>query len=173
MAEERLLFMRFNLARIGFMTSLILQQTGLGQAPSQVVQWSAAVTPKGAAKQGRKVDLELSASVQEGWHVYALTQISGGPTPLHVSLDENTVVQMAGVASGSAPVRKHDPSFDLDTELYSRTFTLRVPIEVKRHAALGNQTVPVSVRFQSCNDRTCLPPRTVHLTVPIEIQQRR
>jgi hypothetical protein len=31
------------------------------------------------------------------------------------------------------------------------------------------QVIPVSVRFQTCSDRECQPPRTVHLAVPIDV----
>jgi hypothetical protein len=63
------------------------------------------------------------------------------------------------------------PVFDLETEFYPSPFTLDIQAQVKQHAAAGNQSIPFSVRFQAWNDRTCLPPRTVHLSVPIEIRQ--
>jgi hypothetical protein len=84
-------------------------------------------------------------------------------------LDENGTAQAVGAASGTAPVKKHDSSFDLDTEVYSHLFSIHLPVQVKQHAAAGDQFVPVSVRFQACNDRTCLPPRIVHLTVLVEV----
>ena len=51
------------------------------------------------------------------------------------------------------------PVFDLEIGCYPGPFTLEIQTQVKQHAAAGNQSIPFSVRFQACNDRTCLPPK--------------
>jgi DsbC/DsbD-like thiol-disulfide interchange protein len=138
------------------------------QAPEQPVRWKASANPSASIKPGSNVNLDLSAEVQEGWHVYALTQSAGGPTPLQISLDPNDVAEIIGEPSGTAPVKKHDPSFDLDTEFYSQSFVLQVPLQIRR-AVTGNRQVSLRVRFQACNGQICLPPKVVHLSVPIKI----
>ncbi len=137
---------------------------------TETVQWIASVVPAGPVKYGGTATLELSAEVQKGWHVYALTQPEGGPTALRISLDENDVAQIAGTPLGTVPERKHDPSFDLETLFYTHAFALRVPVQLKQPAA-GRQLIPLSVRFQACSDRECLPPRTVRLSVPIDVER--
>ncbi len=139
------------------------------QVPYQTVQWSASFTSKTALAHDAKATLVLSAEVLEGWHVYALTQPPGGPTALRIALDENGIAQTAGRPSGTAPEKKYDPSFDLETQFYARSFTLYLPVRLKEHAASGWQSIPVSVRFQTCNGRECQPPRTVHLSASIEV----
>jgi hypothetical protein len=67
------------------------------------------------------------------------------------------------------PEEKHDPSFDLDTRFYRHTFALQVPIAVRPRAQAGAQLIPVNVRFQSCSERVCLPPKTVRLSVPVTV----
>ena len=163
--------MKLRTCELWLLVSLCLCAASAAQAPVQPVQWTGAVTPKTAVKPGTSIDIELSAEVQEGWHVYGLTQLPGGPTPLRVSVDANEAARGTGAATGTAPLKKHDTAFDLDTEVYERSFALHLPVQVDEHAAARRQTVPVSVRFQSCNDRVCLPPRTVHISVPIEISQ--
>ncbi len=151
------------------MLGSLLSVASFAQTAGQIVGWTVSVAPKTAVPQGDKATLELSAEVQEGWHVYALTQVPGGPTPLHVTLDDKGAIRSAGEPSGSNPKKKHDPSFDLDTQFYEQSFVLRVPVLVKEQAVPGKQVIPVSVRLQACSDRTCLPPRTIHLSVPIVI----
>ncbi len=163
--------MKWRLRDLGLVVSLCLCVGGAAQVPVQPVQWAGAAVPKTAARVETTIIIELSAEVQEGWHVYGLTQLSGGPTPLRVTLDANEVVQVAGVTSGSAPVKKHDAAFDLDTELYDRSFTLHLPAQINQNVAVGTKLVSVSVRFQACNDRVCLPPRTIHAPVPIDNSQ--
>jgi hypothetical protein len=69
---------------------------------------------------GESIVIELSAEVQEGWHVYGLAQLPGGPTPLRVTLDTNEVARIAGALSATPPEKKHDAAFDLDTEVFDR-----------------------------------------------------
>jgi DsbC/DsbD-like thiol-disulfide interchange protein len=129
------------------------------------------VVPKTAVKPGTSIVIELPAEVQEGWHVYGLAQLPGGPTPLRLTLDANEIVQVAGATSGTVPAKKHDAAFDLDTEVYEGSFALHLPVQIKQHPVAGRNLVSVSVRFQACNDRVCLPPRIVHVSVPIEISR--
>ena len=76
---------------------------------------------------------------------------------------------MAGTTSGTAPEKVHDSHFGFDTQLYTHPFVIHLPVQVSADPAAGRQLIPVSVRFQACSDRECLLPKTVHLTVPIEV----
>lgn len=140
-----------------------------GTVSDPTVEWVTSWTSKTPLKRGEAATLELSGQVQDGWHVYALTQLPGGPTALRVSLDENPVARLLGSATGSKPERKHDRSFDLDTQFYTHSFTVRLPVYLKGEADTGRQLIPVSVRFQICSDRECQPPKTVHLSVPVDV----
>lgn len=139
------------------------------QLPYDVVHWSATVVSRDAIKRGSSASIQLSAAIQDGWHVYALTQPAGGPIPLRVGLDENAIAREAGTPVGAPAERKHDTSFGLETQFYTRSLEIRIPIEITKTAKAGQQEIPVSVRFQACSATTCLPPRTVHLSVLLQI----
>jgi hypothetical protein len=169
------LLSRTTRARVALLLGTCLSGTGLAQSlgtnptPDQTVQWAATLSATGGVKQGSATTLELSGEILDGWHVYALTEPPGGPTALRVTLDENEVAQIAGTPSGPAPRKHHDPSFGLQTQFYTHSFTVRVPVQVKQQLAAGHQLLPVSVRFQTCSDRECQPPTTIHLVVPVEV----
>jgi hypothetical protein len=146
-----------------------LSSSAIAQAPIQPVQWLGSIAKKTPIEPGRRATIEVEGNIQDGWHIYGLDQVSGGPTPLRVILDDNEFMQSAGAIKGTEPVKKHDTSFDLETQVYTHSFTLQLPVLVKQHPATGKQAVSLSVRFQACSDRVCLPPRTVHVAVPIEI----
>ena len=137
------------------------------QGSVQPVSWSISAVPGASSKPGSHLTLNLTAHIDDGWHVYALNQAEGGPTPLRVTADPNGIVQLAGTPCGSSPIKKHDSSFDLDTEIFNHLITLHVPVLVKPYAAGGSEVIGLNVRFQACNDHVCLPPRTVHLTIPL------
>ena len=145
---------------------LLLALGGPAVAQGEVgdtVTWS--VSQAGPVK-AHKTALTLTGQVQPGWHVYGLKQAPTGPTPLIVSLDKNDVASIGGAVTGSPATTYHDPAFGLDTHFYSSAFTLTLPLRFAPHAN-GQQTVPVNVRFQTCNGRICQPPKTVHLSVPV------
>jgi hypothetical protein len=143
--------------------------TAVAQAPADNVVWTVTVT-SGATpvKTGSVVTLDVNGSIDEGWHVYGLKQLPGGPTALRVTVDANDTGQAAGDPSESQPQKIHDLRFGLDTQFHSGTVTLHLPVRVTS-AAAGNRTIPVSVRFQLCSEGECKPPRSVHLTAPIEV----
>ena len=148
------------LVAIGVATS----GTALAQGiPTQTVTWT--VEPQNIAKTDRGI-LILHGTVASGWHVYSLKQAPEGPTPLVISVAANAVATVDGVATGSAPEKIHDPAFNLETQFYSGAFTLSVPVRFARHVA-GQQTVPVDVRFQTCNGKVCEPPKIVRLSAPV------
>jgi hypothetical protein len=160
--------MRFR-TKLSVAAFVLTLSAGLAQGPlPQPVQWKASLAPETPLKAGDRVNIDLSGAVEAGWHVYALTQPPGGPIPLRVSVDENDVAQSRGEPTGAAPIKKQDPSFQLETQLYEGDFTLQLPILVK-HPSAGKQLIPLSVRFQACNDRVCMPPRTVRLSLPVQV----
>ncbi len=149
--------------------SFCLCAAALAQAPAPTVRWNASLVPQKTGVHDGNALLELSAEISDGWHVYALTQQPGGPTALKVRLDDGQAARFAGPPTGTTPEKRHDPSFDLDTEFYSRSFTLDFPVQVPPPADGDPRPVAVSVRFQTCSDRECQPPRTVHLSAPIAV----
>jgi Disulphide bond corrector protein DsbC len=155
--------------QFALLLSLVLCGLSFAQSPPvPTVEWSAAVIRPGAVQSDNRASLELSAQVLEGWHVYALTQPPGGPTALHVTIEQSDFAQVAGPPRGTKPRRRHDPSFDLETQIYTHSFALHVPLRILDGQVTGRREIEVDVHYQSCSDRECLPPRTVRLAVPID-----
>jgi DsbC/DsbD-like thiol-disulfide interchange protein len=138
-------------------------------AAAQTVNWTVTADPADAVKQGGRVTLTLHGEVADGWHVYSLKQLPNGPTPLRVTLDQNAIATASGAPVGSSATKIHDQGFNLDTQFYSHAFTVSLPLQVGAQSASGPQQIPLSVRFQTCNDRVCQPPKTVHLTAAVSI----
>jgi hypothetical protein len=141
---------------------------GAGSLPD-AVHWTLAVKSARTITRGSTATLDLSGDVQDGWHVYGFEQHAGGPTPLKVTLDENAVATAAGALSGTGTEKVPDSHFGFETQLYTHPFIVHLPVRFGRDLAPGRQLIPVSVRFQACSDRECLLPRTVHLSVSIDV----
>ncbi|HLX44058.1 MAG TPA: cytochrome c biogenesis protein CcdA [Bryobacteraceae bacterium] len=136
------------------------------------VQWSLSSDVAKAAP-GSVVPLKLTAKLEDGWHLYSLTQPKpgpdGGPNPSTAVLAENAAVEGTKIYQ-SSPERKFDPNFKLDTETFEKEAQFFVLASLKKDAAAGLAELTAQVRYQVCNDTTCLPPRkkTAAFTLAID-----
>ena len=128
------------------------------QRPTDIVKWTATVKSQSASA----ATVALEAEIQEGWHVYAVSQPTGGPTPLTVTVPEGVAFAVDGAIHESAPTHHFDPSFKMDTAYYQKSAQLQAPLKKTKPGTASS--IPINVRFQTCNDKLCLPPYTAHLT---------
>lgn len=131
------------------------------QRPSEIVKWTATVTRSNA----KSATVALAATVQKDWHVYALSQPAGGPTPLKISIPANAPYTLAAPVAETKLTHHFDPNFNMDTAYYLDTANFNVAL--KKTGSTSEQPIPIDVRFQACNDRLCLPPYTAHLTATL------
>jgi thiol:disulfide interchange protein DsbD len=141
-----------------------------GQTPKEPVKWSMkANLPGKSLKPGDKFDLRLTATIEEGWHIYSLDQEEGGPTPTRIVMPSDQPFEQAGAIESSEPKTAMDPNFNLVTQYYEDTASFTIPVKVAATATAGKAQAKVNVTFQTCNDELCLPPRTVKLTVDVTV----
>jgi thiol:disulfide interchange protein DsbD len=136
-------------------------------AAEDPVQWTLSLDTKSAAP-GSHVLAKLTGTIEDHWHVYSMTTPAGGPNPTTAKLADNPAV--AGFQIYQAkPVRKLDPSFGIDTETFSSQYVLLIDIELSKNASSGPADLAANVRYQSCNDTICLPPKKKTATARIAI----
>jgi thiol:disulfide interchange protein DsbD len=134
------------------------------KSDAQVVQWAAmAGAPTPGPGNTKLVALDLQLTVTGGWHVYSLSQTSGGPTAMTVKVAPP--YEIAGEITGPPVEKAQDPNFGIVTETYSGEQIFRVPLKLAASASINPPPVEVKVRSQACSDRLCLPARTTTLTV--------
>jgi DsbC/DsbD-like thiol-disulfide interchange protein len=109
----------------------------------------------------------LRATINPGWHVYSLTQASGGPVAMKVHLDPSPPFTLSPTIDGPKPERAFDQNFGIETETYSGAPEFRVPVEVGEGVDPARGVVTVRVRYQACTDKVCLPAKTETLTQPL------
>jgi thiol:disulfide interchange protein DsbD len=147
---------------------LVLGIPAICAAKEDPVQWTLApVEGSAQAGAGGKFYLNLTATIQSGWHLYSPTTPSGGPIITTIRIAANPAVESYRVFRPQ-PVRKLDPNFQIDTETY--TGTARFLIEaVTTAAASGAAQLETSVRYQVCSDVKCLPPVKKTETTTVQI----
>jgi thiol:disulfide interchange protein DsbD len=140
----------------------------LAAAVADPVAWKLE-TPPAAVKPGARFHLKLVATVNDGWHMYSLKPMAEGPIPARIWIPEGQPFTLAGAVQAPDPQIVRDPSFGMEVEIYEGEAVFTLPVKVAAGAAPGARTLVVSASYQSCNDKLCLPPKTVKVEVPISI----
>jgi DsbC/DsbD-like thiol-disulfide interchange protein len=138
-------------------------------APPDPVTWKLDEAPAQPVKPGARFSLKLVAKIQEGWHLYSLKPLAEGPIPTRIWLPEGQPFQLAAAIQASEPQTLQDPSFNMEVELYEVEATFTLPVRIAVGAAGGSQTLVANTSYQSCNNKICLPPKTVKVEIPIAI----
>jgi DsbC/DsbD-like thiol-disulfide interchange protein len=154
--------------------ALIISCTGAaaspppGQGPPQPVTWSLAVEPTSVVP-GGTVTAVVTATIEDGWHVYAAGDAGEGPRPLRIAVPPGPVFAAAGALEAPEPERDMDPNFGHETAFYAHHAVLRLPIRAAADAQAGTRALALDVTFQACNHSICLPARGVTLTADVAV----
>ncbi len=145
-----------------FIFSLILL-TPVFSFAQNPVSWNLESDAKGKSlKSGEKVSAKLKATIEETWHLYAVEQPSGGPFPTKISVAENLPFEIDGKTSSPAPISKLDPNFQIETKYFEKNAEFDIPL--KTTADANGDDLLINVRYQVCDDKVCLPPKTVKVS---------
>src|SRR3954469_17740129 len=161
---QPVIFMTLNLLKIFILTVLIT----CGAIAQDPARWSLSSDAAGKTlKSGAELKAQLKADIDDGWHLYALDQPAGGPVPTTITISANSPFTIVGEISAPQPSIRADQNFIVnDRPLQTKFFEKNVVFGIN---ALAKSDVPadqfaVNVRFQLCNDKFCLPPKTLRLT---------
>ena len=152
---------------VRFLTLLLMTLASLFGAAPDPVQWTLTFDSKSAAP-GSKILGHLTAKIEPGWHLYSLTT-PRPPIATTAVLADSPVVASLKVYQPK-PIVKLDPTFNVNTETFGEEVTFLYEIELKKDAAPGDAELTAQVRYQCCDDNTCLPPKrkTAAATITID-----
>jgi thiol:disulfide interchange protein DsbD len=94
--------------------------------------------------------------IDPGWHLYSMSTAAAIPTT--IVLADNPVVKRYRVLQ-PPPKKTFDPNFNSDTETYEGVVTFLLELEIGKNAPSGPVQLTVNARYQTCNDRQCVPGR--------------
>lgn len=108
----------------------------------------------------------LTATIDNGYHIYGFTQHPDGPVPTAIKFDDADGIVYSGLMTASVePESKIDQTFNLTLEMWSGTVTFSQPFTITNPEA--THTINGSVRYMACNDRNCLSPKTEQFAVAL------
>lgn len=112
-------------------------------------------------------EVKMTATIQNGWHLYAQAQPKDAiAIPTTFEFAKNPLVQLDGKIKETGKLEKFvDNDLGVSANQYSKqvVFTQRVKLKGKAASNLSG-----NVTFQTCDDKKCLPPKTVTFNVALK-----
>jgi len=111
-------------------------------------------------------ELQLVATIQQGWHLYSQTQPEDAiAQPTSFNFNKNPLVTIDGKVKEMGKLEKYkDKTLDVSANQYSNKVVFVQKIKMKGRAKTN---VTGKLEFQTCNDEKCLPPKTVNFSISL------
>jgi thiol:disulfide interchange protein len=149
-----------------FLVFIAFPSFSFAQNPTK---WSLESDAKGKTlKKDETFKAKLKAEIEEGWHLYAVEQPSGGPFPTKITVPKDALFSIEGKIESPKPIVKLDSNFPnaegnpLETKFFEKTAEFNLPLKALDAANVND--LAVITRFQVCNDTVCLPPKDVRVS---------
>jgi hypothetical protein len=120
------------------------------------------------ARKGEVVSADFIIAVKDGYHVNSNTPADEYLIPLKLTFPEGPA-QVVDVVYPKPQMEKFQFS-EKPVSVFQGSFKTHAKLKISPQAAAGTSTLVGKLRYQACNDRMCLPPRTLELKIPLEIR---
>jgi Disulphide bond corrector protein DsbC len=140
--------------------SLFFGFNGFSQA--DVVEWKF----ESKKVSDKKYEVKLIALVKNPWHIYSTTTPDGGPLPTKISFTRNPLAVLDGNVKEVGKLETHyEEVFEIDTKYFNNKVEFVQVVNIKGNAKTN---LTGTVEYMACNDRECLPPKTVPFTIALK-----
>lgn len=126
-------------------------------------------TINSTARAGEVVLVELTAVMENEWHIYALSDAGEGPLATSITMSGDYVSRQ-GKIEEPTPIEKYDEGFETITRYHEGTTLYKIPVQLDGNIDPGNINLTAAIIYQVCNAALCYPPKEVVLDVPVVIE---
>jgi hypothetical protein len=112
-------------------------------------------------------EVHLTANIQLGWHLYSQDQPDDAVAiPTSVKINNNPLLKLDGKVKEVGSMEKYkDKILGISAHQYSNKVDFVQLIKIRSNAQTN---VSGSVEFQTCDDKKCLPPKTVTFNIALK-----
>lgn len=142
---------------------LIVPVAFAAKAQLNPVTWSFTATKVG----DKTYEIHMKATIQTNWHLYSQTQPADAiASPTSFVINANPLFTKEGKIKevGKMEVMK-DATLGVSANQYSKTVDFVQKIKLKANVKTNFSG---TVEYQTCDDKKCLPPKTVNFSVQIQ-----
>jgi thiol:disulfide interchange protein DsbD len=138
--------------------------------PSNEMQKKVHWTPHIQKINDSEYDLSIKGAIEKGWYVYSQFIGEGGPNPTLFTFKPNQGVELVGKVEEKSThrIEGKDPVFEMKVIKFKDDLEFVQRVKVKD----ASQPLAGSFDFQTCNDKSCLPPETVPFSFAINAPEK-
>jgi thiol:disulfide interchange protein DsbD len=144
---------------------LLVVITGAISANAQLnpVTWT--FTSKKIAE--KTYEIHLTATMQSGWHLFSQVQPEDAvANPTEFKINSNPLVTLNGKIKEIGNMEKfHDAKLDISANQYAKKVDFVQLVKLKNQV---KTSITGSVEYQTCDDKKCLPPKTITFSIAVK-----
>jgi len=112
-------------------------------------------------------EIHMTATIEKGWHLYSQDQPEDAViNPTLFTITSNPLIELVGKIKEDGKMQKfHDKELNLSANQYSEKVEFVQTIKLKGKA---KTSFSGNVEYQTCDDKKCLPPKTVNFKVALD-----
>ena len=148
-----------------FLASTAAQEPKL--PPANTVVKPKAYASLAPVPRGKTFEIAVVAEIMPGFHVNSNKPLEDYLIPTQLLPDLPAGYKVLATTYPPGKLTKFEFS-EKKLSVYEGKFTLRLKLQAPADAPLGASKLPLTLRYQACNDTACLPP--VKIPVPLEIE---
>jgi uncharacterized protein YcnI len=145
-----------------------LQDASALPSPSAVVKPAAYVSLQPVPR-GQEFQIAIVVEIARGFHMNSHTPSDQYLIPTTLTAQLPAGFQLRDTIYPDGRLEKFTFSPNKPLDVYTGTVTFRLRLAAGADAALGATTIPIVLRYQACNDTTCLQPVKVPVEVKLEV----
>lgn len=111
-------------------------------------------------------EIHMTATIEKGWHLYSQTQPDDAiALPTTFTITNNPLIEKVGKIREEGKMEKfRDTELEISANQYSKTVNFVQTIKLKGKA---KTSFSGSVEYQTCDDKKCLPAKTIDFKVAL------
>jgi len=120
-------------------------------------------------KAGATQEIPFTIQIKSGYHVNSNTPSDEYLIPLKLTFAADGPVQVVDIAYPKPSMEKLEFS-PKPVSVFQGDVKATAKVKAGSNLHPGASSLLGKLRYQACNDRMCLPPRTLEIKVPVEIR---
>ncbi len=127
------------------------------------VSWTFSAVKKG----DKEYEIQLKANIQDRWHMYSQSQPDDAIViPTEIKFNPNPLFSTNGKIKEEGKLEKYtDKTLGISANQYTGNLVFTQKIKLKANA---KTKITGSVEYQTCDDKKCLPPKTVRFSIDVK-----
>ena len=118
---------------------------------------------------GHQMQLAVVLKIRDGYHINARHPTLDYLIPTDLKIEAPAGFRGGEVAYPKGELKTFAFSKNQPLNVYQGVVILRLPVSVSTAAPIGEQRIPMKLRYQACSQEVCLPPVTLTLAANVRV----